>query len=380
MAVKARPPSACARRAAFFAAAIWSDEANAGAVRTQDAVVELVGRGARGGGQLLVIFASRGRGFAAVSAGAAFFAGTVRPDEADAGFVRAQLPVGVVLGLVLARVQVAVARVRDLGGRDRSTLFAAAIGADESGAGTVRAQLPVGQIEGVVAHQPGWVAKARPGDKSQCRQPAANGLFPGFDSRRGIRYQAGSMYDTSDIRKGLKVLMDGNPFTVVEFQFVKPGKGAAFTRTKFKNLLTGSVIEKNIRSGEKLEPANVEDRTMQYLYQEGEDFVFMDPSSYEQVTIAGDILGDDHDLLKDNIEVQVLFFNDRAVGVTLPTFVVLRVTSTETGAVGNTAAGNVTKPAIVETGATVQVPLFINEGDLLKIDTREKAYVERVKE
>lgn len=187
------------------------------------------------------------------------------------------------------------------------------------------------------------------------------------------------MYDTSDIRKGLKVLMDGNPFTVIEFQFVKPGKGAAFTRTKFKNLLTGGVIERNIRSGEKLEPANVEEKEMQYLYKEGEDFVFMDPQNYEQTTIAGEIIGDDHDLMKDNINVSVLFFNERAVGVTLPNFVVLRVTGTEQGVAGNTAAGNVTKPAIVETGATVQVPLFINEGDLLKIDTREKAYVERVK-
>lgn len=187
------------------------------------------------------------------------------------------------------------------------------------------------------------------------------------------------MYETSDIRKGLKVLMDGHPYTVVEFQFVKPGKGAAFTRTKFKNLLTGGVIERNIRSGEKLEPANVEERDMQFLYKEGEDFVFMDQSTYEQVTIAGEILGDDADLLKDNLECAVLFFNERAVGITLPTFVLLRVTATEPGARGD-SSGNVTKPATVETGAEVQVPLFINEGDLLKIDTRTKSYAERVKE
>jgi len=187
------------------------------------------------------------------------------------------------------------------------------------------------------------------------------------------------MYETSDIRKGLKVLMDGNPFTVVEFQFVKPGKGAAFTRTKFKNLLTGSVIEKNIRSGEKLEPANVEERDMQFLYKEGDDFVFMDQSNYEQVTIVAEIIGDDAGLLLDNLECQVLFFNDRAVGVSLPNFVQVRVTETEPGAKGDTAT-NVTKPATVETGAIVQVPLFINEGDLLKVDTRSKAYVERVKE
>src|SRR5215210_693824 len=112
------------------------------------------------------------------------------------------------------------------------------------------------------------------------------------------------MYDTSDIRKGLKVLFDGNPYTIVEFQFVKPGKGAAFTRTKFKNLLTGEVIEKNIRSGEKLEPANVEEKEMQFLYKEAEDYVFMDPTSYEQVNIPGELIGDDADLMKDNINVQ----------------------------------------------------------------------------
>lgn len=186
------------------------------------------------------------------------------------------------------------------------------------------------------------------------------------------------MYDTSDIRKGLKVLMDGNPYTVVEFQFVKPGKGAAFTRTKFKNLLTGAVIEKNIRSGEKLEPANVEEKTMQFLYKEGDDFVFMDTTSYEQVSIISDVIGDDAAFLKDNLECAVLFFNERAVGVSLPTFVIVEITQTEPGARGD-STGNVTKPAIIETGAEIAVPLFINEGDVVKVDTRSRAYVERVK-
>lgn len=187
------------------------------------------------------------------------------------------------------------------------------------------------------------------------------------------------MYETSDIRKGLKVLMDGNPFTVVEFQFVKPGKGTAFTRTKFKNLLTGGVVEKNIRSGEKLEPANVEEKTMQFLYKEGEDFVFMDQATYEQVTIVADTVGSDHDLLMDQLECTVLFFNDRAVGITLPNFIFAHVTHTEPGARGD-STGNVLKPATIETGAEVGVPLFINEGDYLKIDTRTRSYVERVKE
>ena len=186
------------------------------------------------------------------------------------------------------------------------------------------------------------------------------------------------MYDTSDIRKGLKVLIDGNPYTVVEFQFIKPGKGAAFTRTKFKNLLSGAVIERNIRSGEKLEPANVEEREMQFLYKEGDDLVFMDQKNYEQVSVAADLVGEPADLMKDNLPCSVLFFNERPVDVSLPTFVFLEETASEPGVRGDTS-GNVTKPATLETGAVVNVPIFINIGDMLKIDTRTHAYVERVK-
>jgi elongation factor P len=185
------------------------------------------------------------------------------------------------------------------------------------------------------------------------------------------------MYDTSDIRKGLKVLMDGNPYTIVEFQFVKPGKGAAFTRTRFKNLLSGAVIERNIRSGEKLEPANVEEKAMQYLYREGDEFVFMDNASYEQVQIVKETVGDDWRFLKDNLECTVLFFNDRAVGVTLPNFVAMKITKCEPGVRGDTS-GNVTKPATVETGATIGVPLFIKEGETIRVDTRTGDYIERV--
>ena len=185
------------------------------------------------------------------------------------------------------------------------------------------------------------------------------------------------MYDTSDIRKGLKVLMDGNPWTVVEFQFVKPGKGAAFTRTKFKNLLNGTTKEMNIRSGEKLEPANVDQRDMQFLYKEGGDLVFMDQTNYEQVSIASDMVGEASDLMKDNLPCTVLFFNERPVDVQLPTFVMLEVTASEPGVRGDTS-GNVQKPATVETGAMVMVPLFIRVGDMLKIDTRTHEYVERV--
>ena len=186
-----------------------------------------------------------------------------------------------------------------------------------------------------------------------------------------------AMYDTSDIRKGLKVLIDGNPYTIVEFQFVKPGKGAAFTRTTFKNLLNGNTIDRNIRSGEKLEPANVDQREMQFLYKEGGDLVFMDQTTYEQVTVSADLIGQAVDLMKDNLPVTVLFFNERPVDVSLPTFVFLEVTASEPGVRGDTS-GNVKKPATVETGAMVPVPLFIRVGDTIKIDTRTHEYVERV--
>jgi len=165
---------------------------------------------------------------------------------------------------------------------------------------------------------------------------------------------------------------------VIEFQFVKPGKGAAFTRTKFKNLLTGATVERNIRSGEKLEPANVETRDMQFLYKEADGLVFMDQTNYEQVTIPADMVGDSHDLMKDNLPCTVVFFNERAVDVSLPTFVFLEVTGGEPGVAGNTAAGNVTKQATVETGASIAVPLFIRVGDMIKIDTRTHEYVERI--
>ncbi len=185
------------------------------------------------------------------------------------------------------------------------------------------------------------------------------------------------MYDTSDIRKGLKVLMDGNPWTVVEFQFVKPGKGAAFTRTKFKNLLNGTTKEMNIRSGEKLEPANVDQRDMQYLYKEADSFIFMDTTTYDQVNIPNTTIGESKDFMPENINVEVLFFNDRAVGVTLPNFIEQPILETEPGFRGDTATG-ATKPAKIPPGATVNVPLFINAGDIIKIDTRTGEYLERV--
>ena len=183
--------------------------------------------------------------------------------------------------------------------------------------------------------------------------------------------------DTSQFRNGLKIELDGEPFVMTYFQHVKPGKGAAFTRTKFKNLLTGSVIEKNIRSGEKLEPANVEERDMQFLYKEGDDFVFMDQSSYEQVAADEKSVGDAKLWLKEQDVCTVTLWNGSPIAVMPPNHVVLKVTETDPGVRGDTASG-ATKPATLETGAVVQVPLFIKEGETIRVDTRSGDYVERV--
>jgi elongation factor P len=185
------------------------------------------------------------------------------------------------------------------------------------------------------------------------------------------------MYESSDIRKGLKITMDGQPWVVVDFQFVKPGKGTAFTRTRIKNMITGAVLDKTYKTGEKLEPANIESRTMQYLYEEGEHWVFMDNESYEQVHLDESQMGAARDFLLPNVNVQVLFYNERAVGVDLPTFVELAVTDSPPGVRGDTASG-AQKEVTLATDAKVTVPLFINEGDILRIDTRTGQYVERV--
>jgi elongation factor P len=184
--------------------------------------------------------------------------------------------------------------------------------------------------------------------------------------------------DTSDIRKGLKLLMDGQPYVVVDFQFVKPGKGQAFTRTKMKNMLTGGNIERNIRSGEKLEPADVEDRTLQYIYPEGDMFVFMNSTTGDQVSVPADVVGYDSGFLIDGIDVTITIYNGNPVAISLPPHITVQVAETEPGVRGDTAT-NVTKPAKISTGATVAVPLFVNVGDWIKVDTRDRAYLERAK-
>lgn len=184
--------------------------------------------------------------------------------------------------------------------------------------------------------------------------------------------------DTSDIRKGLKLMMDGQPYVVIDFQFVKPGKGQAFTRTKMKNLLTGGVLERNIRSGEKLEPADVEERTLQYIYPDGDAFVFMNPQTGEQITVQREAVGEDAGFLTDGLEVVVTIYRGNPVGITLPPHIVVQVTETEPGVRGDTAT-NVTKPATISTGATIAVPLFVSVGDWIRVDTRSRSYLERAK-
>ena len=171
--------------------------------------------------------------------------------------------------------------------------------------------------------------------------------------------------------------MDGDPFVIVEFQFVKPGKGTAFTRTKIRNMITGAVLDRTYKSGEKLKPADTEDREMQYLYNDG-DFHFMDNNNYEQVSLDSNAVGDAANYLTENMLIEVGFFKGRSIGISLPNFVVLEVTETAPGEKGHTVTG-ASKPAIVSTGYSVNVPLFVNEGDQLKIDTRTGEYAERVK-
>jgi elongation factor P len=186
------------------------------------------------------------------------------------------------------------------------------------------------------------------------------------------------MLETSDIRKGLKVQMDGVPFEVIYFQFVKPGKGQAFTRTKMRNMMTGTVFERTFKSGEKLEKADLEEREMQYLYPEDGFFVFMDTSSYEQLRLTPEQLGDNKFYLSDNLMCSVLLFNEKPIGVTPPNFVEFEIVETEPGFKGDTSGGT-TKPAKIVTGFEIHVPLFINQGELVRIDTRTGDYVERVK-
>jgi elongation factor P len=184
--------------------------------------------------------------------------------------------------------------------------------------------------------------------------------------------------DTSDMKKGLKFMYDGQPWVCVEFQFVKPGKGQAFTRTKMRHLLTGSTVEKNIRSGEKISAADAEETNLKYIFPEADAFVFMNEHSGEQVSVNKEVVGEAADFLIDGSECRITFYQGNPVAIELPSHVSVQITSTEPGFKGDTAT-NVLKPAKIVTGATVQVPLFISEGEWVRIDTRSREYIERVR-
>lgn len=184
------------------------------------------------------------------------------------------------------------------------------------------------------------------------------------------------MYSTTDFRKGLKIEVEGTPYEIVEFQHFKPGKGGAMIRTKLRNILTGRMQDITFRSGEKVEKPDLETREMQFLYREGSELVFMDLSTYEQLHIAQEVVGIKASYLKDSQIVQVLLYQGAPLDIELPVSIVLVVTETEPGAKGDTVS-NVTKAATLETGALVQVPLFVNIGDKIKIDTRSNEYLGR---
>lgn len=185
------------------------------------------------------------------------------------------------------------------------------------------------------------------------------------------------MISTNDLKTGLTIEIDGDVYQVIEFQHVKPGKGAAFVRSKIRNMRTGAVVEKTFNAGEKLPRARIERREMQYLYNDGKNYNFMDMESYDQIQLTDEALGDAVKYLKENMNIQVLMFQGKHIGVEIPNFVDLEVVETAPGIKGDTASGG-SKPAILETGAQVQVPFFINVGDVLQIDTRTGNYIKRV--
>ena len=184
------------------------------------------------------------------------------------------------------------------------------------------------------------------------------------------------MISSNDFRTGVTVELDGSVWRVVEFLHVKPGKGSAFVRTKLKNVQTGNTVEKTFRAGETVPQANLEKRNMQYTYKDSDDFVFMDMETYEETRMSEKSLGDRVNYLKEEMEVNVIFWDEKVLEVELPTSVVLEITDTDPGVKGDTATGG-TKPATVETGAQVMVPLFISIGEKIKIDTRDGSYLGR---
>ena len=184
--------------------------------------------------------------------------------------------------------------------------------------------------------------------------------------------------DTNELRAGVKLEIDRNPYVVVEVEFVKPGKGQAFTRTRVKNLVTGRVVEKTYKSGEKLDLADIEEKTMRMLYQEADGVVFMEDETFEQMTIPMSIIGDNEPWLMEEQTYDIVFYKGEPITITPPTFLDMIIKETAPGVRGDTASGRVLKPAITESGAKVQIPIFIEEGEKIRIDTRTGDYVSRV--
>jgi elongation factor P len=183
---------------------------------------------------------------------------------------------------------------------------------------------------------------------------------------------------TNEFRAGVKVEMDGQPYTIVSNEFVKPGKGQAFNRVKLRHLMTGRVIERTFKSGEKLEVADVKEMTMRMLYKEPVGAVFMDDATFEQITIPKEAIGDIERWLKEDLMYDIIFYKDNPISVEPPTFMELKIIESAPGVKGDTASGRVLKPAVLETGAKVQVPLFVEEGEVIRVDTRTGEYVSRV--
>jgi len=184
------------------------------------------------------------------------------------------------------------------------------------------------------------------------------------------------LISTNDFRTGLTINIDGEVYQVIDFQHVKPGKGSAFVRSKIKNLRTGAVIERTFNAGEKMPRAHIERREVQYLYSDGDGFYFMDMETYEQISLTKDELGEAVKFMKENMTINLLMFQGKSIGLDLPNFVELKVVETAPGIKGDTASGG-SKPATLETGYVVQVPFFINVGDVLQIDTRTGQYLKR---
>lgn len=184
------------------------------------------------------------------------------------------------------------------------------------------------------------------------------------------------MVTAGDFRNGVTFEMDGNVYSIIEFQHVKPGKGAAFVRTKIRNVISGAVTEKTFNPNDKYPTAFIERKDMEYLYNDGDLYYFMDSETYEQLPISPNVLGDNFRFVKENMVCKVLSYKGNVFGIEPPNFVELQVTETEPGVKGDTAT-NITKPATLETGAEIKVPIFINEGEMIRVDTRTGEYMER---